>query len=119
MCGVAHYFKEAKSDTLIFTAQSASGTKIPGTGAFVDGDYITPFITELETLYKDTLFINQAQAEARTKELAKQGIYSGFQGGGVLEAAYSAIRKYKLKGDVVMIIGDAGWKNMDKLKTII
>lgn len=119
MCGVSRYFKERKSDTMIFTSQSASGTKIPGTGAFVDGDYVTPFITELRSNYKDTFMINQRQAEIRTKELRDQGIYAGFQAGGVLEASYNSIEKYNLKGDVVMIIGDSGWKNMDKLKAII
>ncbi|HLG02688.1 MAG TPA: cysteine synthase family protein [Bacteroidia bacterium] len=119
MCGVARYFKEKKPDTLIFTSQAASGTKIPGTGAFVDGDYITPFIIELRNYYNDTFMINQSQAENRTKQLAMQGVYAGFQAGGVLEAAYQAIEKHKIKGDMVMIIGDAGWKNMDKLKTII
>lgn len=119
MCGVARYFKEKKSDTLIFTSQSASGTKIPGTGSFVDGDYITPFIEELRNNYKDTFMINQQQAQERTKELSAQGVYAGFQAGGVLEASCKAIEKYNVKGDVVMIIGDAGWKNMDKLKAII
>jgi cysteine synthase len=119
MCGVARYFKEKKKDTLIFTSQSASGTKIPGTGTFVDGDYITPFIEELRSNYKDTFLITQQMAEKRTKELSQQGIYAGFQAGGVLEASYNAIEKYNLKGNIVMIIGDAGWKNMDKLKTII
>jgi cysteine synthase len=119
MCGVARYFKENKKDTLIFTSQSASGTKIPGTGSFIDGDYITPFIVELRSNYKDTFMINQKDAELRTRELREQGIYAGFQAGGVLEAAYNAIQKYNLSGDVVMIIGDAGWKNMDKLKALI
>jgi [CysO sulfur-carrier protein]-thiocarboxylate-dependent cysteine synthase len=119
MCGVARYFKERKPDTQIFTSQSASGTKIPGTGTFVDGDYVTPFIEELRSNYRDTFLINQQQAEIRTKELSRQGIYAGFQAGGVLEASCNAIEKYNLKGDIVMIIGDAGWKNMDKLKAII
>jgi [CysO sulfur-carrier protein]-thiocarboxylate-dependent cysteine synthase len=119
MCGVARYFREKKPGTKIFTSQAASGTKIPGTGSFVDGDYITPFIIELRENYTDTFMVNQSQAESRTKQLAMQGVYAGFQAGGVLEAAYQAIEKHNVKGDVVMIIGDAGWKNMDKLKTII
>lgn len=121
MCGTARYFREFKKSTKIITSQAAPGTKIPGTGAFADGDYITPFVKELmETpLYDDTFSVNQAQAEKRTKQLASQGIFVGFQGGGVLHATVEAIRKFKIEGNVVMIIGDSGWKNMDKLKTII
>jgi cysteine synthase len=117
MCGTARYFRENKPDTKIFTTQAASGTKIPGTGAFVDGDYISPFIEELQgiPLYNDTFFINETQARQRTAELATQGIFVGFQGGGVLQGTLEAIRKYGLDGNVVMIIGDSGWKNLNKL----
>jgi cysteine synthase len=121
MCGTSRYIKEKKKDTYIVTSQAAHGTKIPGTGAFVDGDYITPFIIELrETpLYDETISIHLAEAEKRTKELAAQGIFVGIQGGGVLHAAIDAINRNHIKGDVVMVIGDSGWKNMDKLKALI
>jgi cysteine synthase len=119
MCGVARYFKQNKPDTKIITSQAASGTKIPGTGSFVDGDYVTPFITELRTLYDDTIQINQSQAEHRTAQLAEQGVFAGFQAGGVLHALIEAIQKHHIEGNTVMIIGDSGWKNMDKLKAII
>jgi len=120
MCGTARYFKKYKKDTLIITSQAASGTKIPGTGAFIDGDYVTPFITELrETpLYDDTFAIELIDAQKRTKQLASQGIFVGIQGGGVLDACIRGIKKHHLKGNVVMVIGDSGWKNMDKLKSI-
>ena len=121
MCGTARYIKQKKNDTIIVTSQAAHGTKIPGTGAFVDGDYITPFIVELRDtpLYDDTVSIHLHQAEKRTKELASQGIFAGIQGGGVLHTAIETINKFNIKGDVVMIIGDSGWKNMDKLKALI
>jgi cysteine synthase len=120
MCGVSRYFKQQSPQTLIFTSQAASGTKIPGTGAFVDGDYITPFIKEMieQKLYHESFYIHQKDAEIRTKQLAEKGIFAGIQAGGVLHACISAINKYNIKGNVVMIIGDAGWKNMDKLKNI-
>lgn len=121
MCGTARFFRTHKPGTVIITSQAASGTKIPGTGAFVDGDYITPFITELRDtpLFDDTVFVSQEQAEVRTSQLAAQGIFAGFQAGGVLQATLEAIAKHQITGNVVMIIGDAGWKNMDKLKTLI
>jgi len=119
MCGVARYFKKKNPSVKIITAQSASGTKIPGTGAFVDGDYITPFIVELRKLYDDTFMVNQQEAEWRTAQLAEQGIFGGFQSGAVLHTLIKGIQKHKIKGNTVMIIGDSGWKNMDKLKALI
>lgn len=120
MCGVGRFFREHSPQTKIFTSQAASGTKIPGTGAFVDGDYVTPFITEMQEkkLYDDTFQVHLAQAEKRTKELAAQGIFGGVQAGGVLHALIEGINKYGIRGKVVMVIGDSGWKNMDKLKNI-
>ena len=105
---------------MIFTSQAASGTKIPGTGTFVDGDYITPFIDVLinEGLCNDTFLINLEEAILRTKELADQGIFVGYQGGGVLEACISGIKKYGITGNVVLIMGDSGWKNMAVLASL-
>lgn len=118
MCGTSRYFREHKPEVKIFTSQAASGTKIPGTGAFVDGDYQTPFIKELisEGLYHDTFSITIDQAKKRTAEMAAQGIFAGFQAGGVVEATVQAAQKYQIVGNVVAVIGDSGWKNMEKLK---
>lgn len=117
MFGVSKFFREHKPTTKIFTSQAASGTKIPGTGAFVDGDYQTPFISELieKKLYHDSFLINLDQAKKRTSELSSQGIFAGFQAGGVLEALIQAVEKYNIKGNIVAVIGDSGWKNLDKL----
>lgn len=120
MCGTARYFKKHKQDTLVITAQGAGGTKIPGIGSFVDGDYISPFIHELSANHciDGTVFVDLEQATTYTSQLASQGIFVGFQGGGVICAAIDAIKKYNIQGDVVAIVGDSGWKNMDKLKSI-
>lgn len=118
MCGTSRYFREHNPNVKIFTSQAASGTKIPGTGAFVDGDYQTPFIKELisEGLYHDTFKITIDQAKKRTTEMAAQGIFAGFQAGGVIEATVQAAKKHHIEGNVVAVIGDSGWKNMEKLK---
>ncbi len=121
MCGVSTYLKEQNPNIKILTSQAAPGTKIPGTGGFDDGDYITPFIKKMmdESLYDDTVKISQHQAEERTKQLASQGIFVGFQGGGVLEATMQACKRNNLSGDIVAIMGDSGWKNMEKLNKLI
>lgn len=120
MNGVSTFLREHNPSTRIFTSQAASGTKIPGTGAFVDGDYKTPFILELieKNLYNDSFLINLEQAKKRTRDLSLQGVFAGFQAGGVLEASVQAIKKHKIKGNVVAIIGDSGWKNLNKLTEV-
>ncbi len=118
MCGVARFIKRTNPSIGIFTAQAAPGTRIPGTGSFDAGDYATPFVTELASVADASFRITQYQAEERTRQLRKQGVFAGFQAGGVLETLIRGVKKFGIGGDVVMIIGDAGWKNMDKLKSM-
>jgi cysteine synthase len=118
MCGLNRFFKAKKLKTRIFTVQSCSGTRIPGIGTFEDGDYKTPFINEISSNNDDpnALMISIGEAVAFTEELAKQGIFVGYQGGGVLAATIQAIKNFNLQGDIVTILGDSGWKNMEKFK---
>jgi len=120
MNGVARFIKERKSSIKIVTVEAAAGTKIPGTGAFADGDFITPFI---EQLWRDGLVDHRCevtieQAQIKTKELAAQGFFCGIQAGGVVEIAVRIATEQNITGDVLAIAGDTGWKNMDKLITL-
>ena len=117
MCGTSRYFRKELEDESIrlVGVESCSGTKIPGTGAFVDGDYITPFIVELDELLSERQSVEMSDVELRTAEMASQGIFTGFQGGAVLQGVKQSLENESLSGDVVMIIGDSGWKNMEKL----
>jgi cysteine synthase len=54
----------------------------------------------------------------RTGQLKEQGIFCGLQTGGVLHAALSALRDSDVTGDVIIISGDTGWKNMAKLLSL-
>jgi cysteine synthase len=115
--GVGRHIKEKRPDIKIVTVQSAAGTKIPGTGSFDDGDYVTPFIQKGldEKLFDHTVKIHERDALKRSAELRDQGVFCGLQTGGVLGAAVAAINDLKVKGDVVILSGDSGWKNMEKL----
>jgi cysteine synthase len=117
MNGVARFIKEHHPAVKIITAESAPGTKIPGTGSFSDGDFVTPFIEQLRerNLVDSWQMVGLQQAQERTKSLAKQGFFCGIQTGAVMEAAIRAATEMQLKGDVLIISGDSGWKNMDKL----
>ena len=117
MNGVARYIKQHSPKTKIVTVEASPGTKIPGTGAFSDGDFVTPFIEQLlqKRLVDSRQEIFLEQAQERTRSLARQGFFCGTQTGGVVDAAVRAAMEMHLDGDVLAISGDAGWKNMDKL----
>lgn len=120
MFGTGKYLKDQKVDVKIVAVQAASGTKIPGTGSFDDGDYITPFIQKgMDDGVFDTLSkIDLQSAIRRTIELREQGIFGGIQTGGILHAALEKIKQDGIEGDVVIISGDSGWKNLEKLLSI-
>lgn len=118
--GTASFLKRHLPDLLVVAVEAASGTRLPGTGAFVDGDYVTPFIAEG---YEAKLFDRRFQVELeealeRTRQLRDRGVFGGIQTGGVYHAALDVAREERIAGDVVVISGDSGWKNMDKLKVI-
>ena len=119
--GVSNYIKEKRPDIKIIATTSASGTKIPGTGAFVDGDYVTPFIAESKknNHFDYTAVVSQEQAVKRVKELRKYGFYVGIQTGAVYQGMIDGIRELNIQGKVLIISGDAGWKNMDKLISLV
>ncbi len=117
MAGTARFLKENRPATKVVAVQSASGTKLPGTGSFDDGDYITPFIQQAmdEQFFDHIIKISEPDAVRRTVQLKEQGIFCGLQTGGVLHAALTAVEEFNVKGDVVILSGDTGWKNMDRL----
>ncbi|HEX8179965.1 MAG TPA: cysteine synthase family protein [Pyrinomonadaceae bacterium] len=120
LVGTAQFLKEQRQDIQIVAVQSAAGTKLPGTGSFDDGDYVTPFIQKAidERLFDHVVKITEQDAVRRTAELKAQGIFCGLQTGGVLHAAMTAIGDAATTGDVVILSGDSGWKNMDKLLSL-
>ena len=118
--GVAKYLKERNPQIKIFAVTSSRGTLLPGTGSFNDGDYKTPFILKG---YEDRLFdfteeITHEDAMKGVESLRKQGIFAGPQSGGVYSAMVAACKTYALEGDVLMISGDTGWKNMVSLSAL-
>jgi cysteine synthase len=117
MAGIGRRIRERKPQTLVVAVQSAPGTRLPGTGAFDDGEYVTPFIARAlaDELFDIRWNISLNAARARTHQAAKQGIFAGLQTGGVIEAAIAVAKARCLTGDIVAISGDSGWKNMEKL----
>lgn len=117
--GVSRYIRNKKTDTKLISVTAASNTKIPGVGSFIDGDYITPFIDDIEkkNLSDYTAVVSMEDAVKRTYELKEKGLYVGFQTGCVCQGMLEAIKELNIKGNVLVLSGDSGWKNTDKLYT--
>jgi cysteine synthase len=117
MAGLAEYMKEAAPHVKIVAVECASGSRIPGTGTFVDGDYVSPFIRKArEQGHFDLMVkVSEQDAASATKILINQGIFCGVQTGGVLHAALTSASLADVRGPIVVLSGDSGWKNLDKL----
>lgn len=120
LSGAGRYLKERCGGVRVVAVQAAPGTRLPGTGAFDDGDYVTPFIARAfdDGLFDHVVKIDYADAVRRTEQLRDRGAFCGLQTGGVLHAALAAVQKLELEGDVVILSGDSGWKNLDKLTAL-
>lgn len=117
MLGACTYLKEQRPSVLTVAVEAAKGTKLPGTAGLDDGDYVTPFIARAQEqqLYDVRFKTSIDPAKLYTRLAADQGIFAGWQTGGVIHAAVTVARERGLAGDVVVVSGDAGWKNLDKL----
>jgi cysteine synthase len=120
LLGTAEFLKAQRPGVRVVAVQAASGTRLPGTGSFDDGDYISPFIERgfAGGMFDHTVKIDAASAACRTRQLRDRGVFAGLQTGGVFEATIRAVRELGIAGDVVLLSGDSGFKNMEKLRTL-
>lgn len=115
--GIGKFLKEYYPHVLIGAVQAEIGSRIPGTASLDEGDYVTPFIERAyaESVIDLTFKVSESEAFSGAMELRDQGVFAGLQTGGVFFAARQFIRQRNLKGNVVILSGDSGWKNLDKL----
>jgi [CysO sulfur-carrier protein]-thiocarboxylate-dependent cysteine synthase len=116
LLGVGRYLKQANDRIKIVAVEASSGTRLPGTAALVDGDYKSPFIDEgIRDIFDLSIQVSEAEAVDMARLLAVTGVFAGLQTYAVIAAAWRLIESHNLNGDVVVISGDTGWKNMDAL----
>lgn len=117
LLGVGQYIKEKRPDVRIIAVQSARGTRIPGTGSFDEGDYVTPFVrTGIDGhVFDNIVRIHERDAIRRTLQLRDQGLFCGLQTGATFHAANEEADRLGVRGEIVAISGDAGWKNLARL----
>ncbi len=117
LLGIARYLKQQDERIKVFAVEAAPGTRLPGTAALVDGDYRTPFIEEgfAHNLFDLSVQVSEAEAIDVARSLTSAGVFGGLQTYAVIAAACRLIESHALRGDIVAISGDTGWKNMDSL----
>jgi [CysO sulfur-carrier protein]-thiocarboxylate-dependent cysteine synthase len=117
LLGIGRYLKRVSDQIKIIAVEAGAGTRLPGTAALVDGDYRTPFIDEGFTanIFDGSVRVSEAEAIGMARILSATGLFAGLQTYAVLAAAWRAVESCGLRGDVVVISGDTGWKNMDAL----
>jgi cysteine synthase len=117
LLGTAQHIKERAPQVKVVAVQAAIGTRLPGTASLSDGDYVTPFIEMgfQEKLFDHTYKVSEVEATTAALRLRDQGIFCGLQTGGVFSAAEQIAENQHILGKVVVLSGDSGWKNMDKL----
>ncbi|MBV9110453.1 MAG: cysteine synthase family protein [Gemmatimonadetes bacterium] len=121
LLGMGQFLKERRPGVKVVGVQSAPGTRIPGTGSFEEGDYVSPFFRQgvADGTFDRLVRITHADAVRGTLALRDQGVFVGIQTGGVFHAAVQAAGEMGIAGDVVFVSGDSGWKNMDKLLPLV
>lgn len=117
LLGVAKYLKQHDADIQIVAVEAASGTRIPGVAALVDGDYRTPFIDQgyREGLFDLSLRAAHDDVIRVACDLPQIGVFGGLQTAAVVLAAAQAVDQLGIVGDVVVISGDSGWKNIEAI----
>lgn len=113
MLGIGRAVRAANHPALLAAVSSAPGNRLPGVGAFADGDYCTPFISiaEAQKMFGFRPETTVAQAYEQQRTLTRSGLFCGPQTGAVVAAALRIADELELSADIVVVSGDAGWKN--------
>jgi cysteine synthase len=118
LLGVGRHLKRVNDQIKVIAVEAAAGTRLPGTAALVDGDYLTPFIDEGFTykVFDSSVRISEDEAVAVAQHLSQAGLFTGLQTYAVVAAALRGAESGELHGDILLISGDTGWKNMGVLE---
>ncbi|MDB9872898.1 pyridoxal-phosphate dependent enzyme [Alphaproteobacteria bacterium] len=114
LCGVSKAVEFQQSKTKILGVVSKSGHKLPGVGSFIDGDYETSFIKEFQSSKNSySIEVDMFESARAAQEKLIQFGFFGPQTGALLIGALEFLKINDIEGDVVLISGDAGWKNVE------
>jgi len=116
LLGIANYFSDYKPKVKIIASTAKPGKRIAGT-YLPSEDYVTPFIQESwdRGWPHFTGATSWEEALRNVNFLAEKGnFFVGPQTGGIFQAVKQAIDS-GITGNIVIVSGDTGWKNVDKI----
>ena len=112
--GIGSRLKEHNPEIKVYTVTAETGTRLPGLRNLEEEKWIPPYVEDMNC-FEDVIRIDFDQARERAYELAKnEGLFLGFQTGAVVHASLQLAEKMD-KGKIVVMSGDAGWKNLNWL----
>ncbi len=124
--GIGRFFKEKSPSTKIIavdpegsmlTHQFRTGQIIEGHHYQVEGIGSDKPVKALDmSVLDDMIMVSDKESFLLGRDIARQeGIFCGGSSGSVLAAAYVAIEKYKIRGNVVVILADSGNRYLSKM----
>lgn len=115
LLGISTRLKEHNPDLKAYAVTAQNKTRLPGLRNLEEEDWIPPYVHGKMDFFEEIIRVNFDQARQRVFELASnEGLFLGFQTGAVVHAALQVAEKMD-KGNIVIMSGDAGWKNLNWL----
>ena len=115
LMGIGMRLKEHNPDIKIYAVTAETGTRLPGLRNIEEENWIPPYVEGKMDFFEDIIRVNFKQARQSSFGLVKnEGLFLGFQTGAVVHAALGVAEKMD-KGKIVVMSGDAGWKNLNWL----
>ena len=115
LLGISTRLKEHNPDLKAYAVTAESKTRLPGLRNLEEENWIPPYVRGKMDFFEEIIRVNFDQARQRVFELASnEGLFLGFQTGAVVHAALQVAEKMD-KGNIVIMSGDAGWKNLNWL----
>ncbi|MDY7036917.1 MAG: cysteine synthase family protein [Thermodesulfobacteriota bacterium] len=115
LLGIAMRLKEHNPDLKVYAVTGETGTRLPGLRNLEEEKWIPPYVEGKMGLFEDIIRVSFEQARQRVFELASnEGLLLGFQTGAIVHAALEVAEKMN-RGNIAVMSGDAGWKNLNWL----
>lgn len=115
LMGIATRLREHNPQVKVYAVTGETGTHLPGLRNLEEENWIPPYVEGKMNMFEDIIRVNFDQARQRVCELVmSEGLFLGFQTGAIVHAALQVAKKMD-KGKIVIMSGDAGWKNLNWL----
>lgn len=115
LCGIGRCLKESKPDLQIVGVSAETGTRIPGLRNLEEEGFVPP-LADFSILSQVVRVNEKAALRTVADFLEIEGFLLSPQGAAVVSAARGLLESGEFAGkNMVALIGDASWKNMDVL----